>query len=198
MSGTPSPLLSVEALSLNRGLRMLFRDLGFTVARGDLLLLRGANGTGKSSLLRVLAGFLPPGAGTVTWAPGIPRPRYLGHQDGLKRPMTVRENLRFLEALYGIDTSRNVESLGIRPLMNLAVGDLSAGQRRRVALARMVTGDGAPWLMDEPATSLDDAGKTWLWERIAEHRARGGTVIAAVHDPEEPADARVLTLGGPA
>ena len=188
-------ILSVDGLSLNRGLRLLFRDLGFEVAAGELLLLRGANGTGKSSLLRVLAGFLAPASGQVTWAEGVPLPRYLGHQDGLKRPMTVRENLQFLETLYGIDTRANRQSLGIVPLMNLAVGDLSAGQRRRVALARMVAGDGAPWLLDEPATSLDDAGKAWLWDAIAAHRAAGGAVIAAVHDPEAPADARVLTLG---
>jgi len=191
-------ILSVNGLSLNRGLRLLFRDLSFEVAAGELLLLRGANGTGKSSLLRVLAGFLAPASGRVTWSEGTPLPRYLGHQDGLKRPMTVRENLHFLETLYGIDTRANRESLGVTPLMTLAVGDLSAGQRRRVALARMVAGDGAPWLLDEPATSLDDAGKAWLWDAIAAHRAAGGAVVAAVHDPEAPADARVLTLGGTA
>ena len=84
-------VLDVEDLSLSRGLRLLFQDLSFQVERGDLLLLRGANGSGKSSLLRVLAGFLPPGNGAAQWMGAAPLPRYLGHQDGLKGPMTVKE-----------------------------------------------------------------------------------------------------------
>lgn len=188
-------VLKVDGLALNRGFRRLFADLSFQLARGDLLLLRGANGTGKSSLLRVLAGFLPPGAGSALWTGSAPAPRYLGHHDGLKGPLTVRENLAFLAKLYGLDPSANIASLGLKPLMDLSVSDLSAGQRRRTALSLMVAGDGTPWLMDEPATSLDDAGKAWLWDRIAAHRAAGGAVIAAVHEREAPEDARVLTLG---
>jgi len=193
---TPSTvILDVEGLSLNRGLRRLFAELSFQLAKGELLLLRGANGTGKSSLLRVLAGFLPPGAGSARWMGATPPPRYLGHHDGLKGPLTVRENLAFLAKLYGLDLAANIASLGLKPLMDLSVSDLSAGQRRRTALSLMVAGDGTPWLMDEPATSLDDAGKAWLWQQIAAHRAAGGAVIAAVHEREAPEDARVLTLG---
>jgi len=189
------PLLAAEGLSLTRGLKRLFADLSFSVTEGDLLLLRGENGSGKSSLLRALAGLLGIESGTLTWRNPKPALRYLGHQDGLKSQMTVAENLAFLEELSGGDFSANIRDLNLPPLMDRPVADLSARQRRRTALARLTAGDGALWLIDEPATSLDDAGKAWLWRHVAAHRAAGGAVIAAVHDWDAPEDAKVLRLG---
>lgn len=192
-----APVLHARSLGLSRGERLLFRDLSFRVEAGGLLLLRGPNGSGKSSLLRILAGLLPPTAGDVEWDGDKPRIRYIGHQDGLKTPLTVRENLAFLSAIENAPCERNIEALHLSGLLDLPVRDLSAGQKRRTAMTRLVAGDGSLWVLDEPTTALDEHARNWLWDTVARHRAQGGMVVAAVHDPDTPKDADLLTLGAP-
>ena len=188
--------LQANNLGLIRGGRPLFKALSFSLAPGGLLLLRGPNGAGKSSLLKLLAGLLPPTAGDIAWPDGErAKIRYVGHRDGLKAPLTVAENLEFLAVMEGGGHEANLDSLHLRPLLESPVSDLSAGQRRRTALARLVPGDGSLWLLDEPTTALDAAARDWLWQTVSVHRAAGGMIVAAVHDPEAPDDATVLTLG---
>ncbi len=178
-------LLDVSNLACRRGTRLLFEDVSFTLGRGEALVITGPNGTGKSSLLRILAGLLEEDAGDISHDDEM---LYLGHLDALKPQMSVMENLKFWVSLFGGtgDLQAALERFGLGHVPDLAAGVLSAGQRRRLTLARFSCFLGADsarpiWLMDEPDSALDDAGRALLDDLLKEHLSRGGVVLAATH-----------------
>jgi heme exporter protein A len=184
-------------LACQRGERAVFADLAFSVAAGEVLLLRGANGSGKSSLLRCMAGLLVPAAGRLTWDDKPValdadahrgRLRYLGHQDAVKPALTVAENLALWQHLHGkhdrVFIGTALVRLGIDHLAGLPARLLSAGQRRRVALARLLAAPAPLWLLDEPTNALDDDGVRRFVAIVGAHCAGGGIVMLAAHgDP---------------
>jgi heme exporter protein A len=185
-------VLETIDLACWRGERAVFAGVGLSVKPGDAVLLLGRNGAGKSTLLRVLAGLLAPAAGHISWqgrdvredpAAHARRLRYLGHLDALKPALTVRENLAFHAALTGGDVAPALEALGLSALADLPGRMLSAGQRRRLALARLALAPAEIWLLDEPTLGLDAASVERLGALLAAHRARGGLVVAATHLP---------------
>jgi len=194
----PNPLLTVENLALARGGRQLFAGLGFSVAPGGLLLLRGPNGAGKSSLLLTLAGILRPAAGRLDWhAEEPPKLHVLSHQPGVKPRLTLLENLSFWRAVNGpsgIAPQAALDRVGLGDLGALDAGYLSAGQTKRLALARLLVTDRRLWLLDEPLAALDAEGDTLVARLIADRVAAGGAVIAATHDDLAGAT-QTLTLG---
>lgn len=200
--------LGIAGLSLSRGERRLFSDLSFALAAGEAAALTGANGAGKTSLLRAVAGFIRPDAGAVVFhdAEGEMEAEtarraalhLLGHHEGLKPQRTARQELGFqVEWLGGSAAAMDaaVERLKLAPLLDLETRKLSAGQRRRLSLARLVAAPRALWLLDEPLAPLDEAWRGAAAELMAEHLAGGGMILAAVHDPL-PVPARPLDLGG--
>ncbi|MFB7879522.1 heme ABC exporter ATP-binding protein CcmA [Brevundimonas diminuta] len=200
--------LGIAGLSLWRGERRLFSDLSFALAAGEAAALTGANGAGKTSLLRAVAGFIRPDAGAVVFhdAEGEMEAEtarraalhLLGHHEGLKPQRTARQELGFqVEWLGGSAAAMDaaVERLKLAPLLDLETRKLSAGQRRRLSLARLVAAPRALWLLDEPLAPLDEAWRGAAAELMAEHLAGGGMILAAVHDPL-PVPARPLDLGG--
>lgn len=201
--------LAAEGLGCRRGERLVFSGLSFRLEPGGALVLTGRNGSGKSSLLRLVAGLLAPAEGRILWG-GSPiaadlfghrsRLHYVGHQDGLKPVMTPREMLAFWAALRG-GRPRHLSAFdkALAAFALLEIADwpcrwLSAGQRRRVALARLLTMPAPLWLLDEPASALDQDGQSRLEEAIAAHRAGGGMVILATHVPIALEAAAILAL----
>ena len=174
-----------------RGGRLLFAGLGFSLAAGGAMALCGPNGIGKSSLLAILAGLLPAAAGSVELPSDTGRISYLGHGDGLKPWATVAETLAFWAAVNGpgnalarrqaIDEAMEAFALG--PLAALPCRYLSAGQRRRVALGRVMATAAQLWLMDEPATALDETGARTFDDALSGHVAAGGMAVIATHAP---------------
>ena len=196
-------MLTVSGLSVSRGERVLFRDLGFSLASGEVLALTGANGAGKTSLLRALAGFLRPDAGTVAFGetdPAEARARHLhwlGHLDGLKGARRAGDELAFQARWFGADAdgiAAAVDVLALGPLLDLEVRKLSAGQRRRLAFARLVAAPRPLWLLDEPLAPLDARWRAAVGVLMQAHVDRGGAVLAAVHDPL-PVPAREIEIG---
>ncbi len=197
--------LSATALACIRG-RLVFRDLDFSIEAGRALAIEGPNGAGKTSLLRMIAGFLAPASGTINLqtnageiSDGEERGKFigwLGHADGVKPQLSVAENLKFFAAFYGAQMPVNAAlfEVGLPRLADLPGQYLSAGQKRRLALARLKMSNRALWLMDEPLASLDAAGKKLAANMIAAHCANGGMVIAATHEPLGIDSAR-LVLG---
>ena len=182
--------LSASRLAVERGGRLLFSNLSFCLEAGESLAVRGPNGAGKSSLLRALAGLLPLAAGTIALEPPCERPgesaHYLGHTDALKGVLTVAENLEFLAALLnteqpGMPIESALAAFGIEHTASLPAAYLSAGQRRRAALARLLVVRRPVWLLDEPATALDAASVTVMKTVMKEHLSQGGIIIAATH-----------------
>jgi heme exporter protein A len=183
-----------------RGQRMVFHKLDFSVRSGDALLLTGPNGSGKSTLLRCMAGLLRPVEGQLRWngaaiteEPEAHRRRlhFLGHADAVKPTLSVEENLRFWARMRSgvADQPGAADSLrgalvrfGIEPLADLPARLLSAGQRRRLALARLLATPAPLWLLDEPTTALDTAGVGQLVDAIAAQRVAGGSVVLSSHD----------------
>lgn len=199
-------MISVSGLTISRGERVLFRDLSFSVGAGEVLALTGANGAGKTSLLRAMAGFIRPDAGEVVFegaetdAARGSRLHWLGHLDGLKPARRAREELDFQCRWLGAETAAiaaAVLRLGLEPLLDLEVRKLSAGQRRRLALARLIAAPRPLWLLDEPLSPLDARWRAEAGVLIQAHVAGGGAVIAAVHDPL-PVASRTLDLSGAA
>lgn len=202
--------LAVEQLACIRGERQLFSDLTFRLTPGEALLLHGPNGSGKSSLLRLLAGFLPPADGRVLWdgAPALEdaethraRLQYLGHQDAVKPQLGTGDNLMFWARLYGLDSvaadaavTAALDAAGLQRQRHLPGRYLSAGQKRRLALARLLLKPTALWLLDEPTNALDTSAVSWLGELLAAHRAKGGMIILASHVDVPLKDARRLDL----
>jgi heme exporter protein A len=200
--------LNVAALCVRRGERRLFDAFDLHVRAGDAIALTGANGSGKTSLLRAVAGLLRPESGAITFlgegggALDADEARsdqihLIGHQDGLKSSRTAGEELQFQAAWTGGGpgaVDRAVEALGLKPLLDLEVRRLSAGQRRRVALGRLIASPRSLWLLDEPMAPLDAARRALLAELMQAHLAGGGLLIAAVHDPL-PFAARAVEVG---
>lgn len=205
--------LSVKNLHVFRGERYLFRGLAFALPAQRCLQVTGANGAGKTTLLRVLAGLLEPERLELRWREREVSPRdagyhgelsYLGHDAALKADLTGIENIRFavgLRAALDADAlGAAIARVGAQKFAERLVRTLSAGQRRRIALASLLLSGARLWLLDEPATNLDTAGQALVGELIGEQLARGGTVIAATHrDLGLAATARIaLELGSSA
>jgi heme exporter protein A len=196
--------LSVDGLALSRGERLLFANFSLRVAAGEAVALTGANGAGKTSLLRAIAGFIAPTAGDIafTGAEDADEARrsglhLIGHHDGLKGGRSAREELVFQVRWTGASEAAALaaaQMLGLTRLLGLAVRHLSAGQRRRLALARLIASPRPLWLLDEPFAPLDAAHRALFGELMAAHLAGGGLVLAAVHDPL-PIAARSVELG---
>lgn len=183
-------MLEARGLGCWRGERPVFFGLSFTLAPGGALLLTGANGAGKSSLLRLLAGLIPAAEGELLWqgedalADRIAharRLRYLAHGDALKPALTARENLLFFARLWGGDVDAALAALGLEELSDLPARVLSSGQKRRLALARLALAPAPIWLLDEPTVGLDAASVTRLGTLLGGHLERGGMVLAATH-----------------
>ena len=185
-------MLEGRDLACWRGERAVFAGLSFTLPPGGALLLVGANGAGKSSLLRLLAGLVPLAEGELLWqgqdaladrVAHAARLRYLSHQDALKPSLSARENLSFFARLWGGDTEAALDSVGLAELAELPARVLSSGQKRRLALARLTLAPAPLWLLDEPTVGLDAASVERLGLLLAAHRAAGGAVMAATHLP---------------
>ena len=191
-------------LTIVRGDLTLARDLSFTVEGGGALVVTGENGSGKSTLLRVLAGLLSPDGGTVFLtlggeaAPIGENAHYLGHDNAMKADLTVRENIAFWSDMLGEGEELMAEAadaLAIAHLLDLPFHYLSAGQRRRAALARLWTAPRPLWLLDEPTAALDARSEGAVREMIEAHRAEGGMVVAATHVDLGLAGAASLAMG---
>jgi heme exporter protein A len=196
-------VLAAEDVAVFRGERLVFRDLTLTVPAGGALVLAGPNGSGKSTLLRLLAGLVRPAAGRVLWdgvdaladlAEHGRRVAYLGHQDAVKPGLTVTENLRFAAAVSGRSIVAALSALGLDTLADLPTRMLSAGQKRRLAISRLVLSTAPLWLLDEPTLGLDTASIDRFGDLLAAHRAGGGMVVAATHIPLPLPDAAGLQL----
>ncbi|HEX2558663.1 heme ABC exporter ATP-binding protein CcmA [Phenylobacterium sp.] len=194
--------LTVEDLAVRRGERLLFSGLGLTLSAGEAVALVGRNGSGKTSLLRAVAGLVRPDAGRIGFGDVDPRDaradgvHLLGHQDGLKPARTGAEELAFWSRWMGGSEAlmqAAAERLSLKPLLELEVRRLSAGQRRRVALARLLAAPRPLWLLDEPLSPLDAEWRSRFAELMAEHLAGGGLILAAVHDPL-PGASRTLEI----
>jgi heme exporter protein A len=192
--------LQAEGLAVERGGRLLFEDVAFTLQRGQALLLTGPNGAGKSSLLRCIAGLLRPSAGIVRFGGADPREararglHWLGAQDGLKSARTAEAELRFWAGWSGGGAGQAaLKAAGLTESAGVLVRRLSTGQRRRLAFARLLAPARPLWLLDEPLAPLDARWRAWAGELMRAHLAGGGMLVAAVHDPL-PIDARELRL----
>jgi heme exporter protein A len=198
--------LIAEDLACRRGERLIFHGLSFALPAGGALLLSGANGSGKSSLLRVLAGLLAPVSGRLSWGgvavaadPAAYRARlhYVGHRDAVKPALGVRETLAFWAELRGADGRRidaALAAFGLAALADWPCRWLSAGQRQRLALARLLAAPAPLWLLDEPTAALDADGEDRLRAAIDAHRMAGGRAVVATHQPIPLSEARCLAL----
>jgi len=175
-----------------RGGREIFSGLGFEVTAGQALAVTGINGAGKSSLLRMIAGLLPATEGNLTLESSdadlslSEQAHYLGHRDALKPALTATENLDFWRDFLGGDTADSaaaLETVGLSHAAHLPAGFLSAGQRRRLSLARLIAVKRPVWLLDEPTSALDTSGQGVVADLMTQHLAGGGIVLAATHGP---------------
>ena len=183
--------LSASQLTVERGGRIVFSNLSFGLDAGGSLTVTGPNGAGKSTLLRALAGLLPLSGGAISCTPLssgtlAEEAHYVGHADALKNLLTVAENLEFLAATLdaghgGIPVETALALLGLSHAANLPVTYLSAGQKRRAALAKLLVVKRPVWLLDEPSTALDAASQARMAEIMATHLAQGGMIVAATH-----------------
>ncbi len=174
-------LLSAADIGMIRGERILFREVSLSLAAGEAIVLRGPNGAGKTTLLRILAGLTQAETGTVDR--NAPH-HWVAHRDGLKPHETPREHLALWARAWGqseTDIEPLLDKMGLSRPSDVPATHLSAGQRRRTALARLRLENRPVWLLDEPLTALDADGKTLLLDMIAAHRAEGGGIIAAIH-----------------
>ena len=195
--------LSAEGLVCRRGGRLIFEGVGFRLGNGEALALTGRNGAGKSSLIAMLCDRLRPEAGTIRLeglgeTPLTEAAHLVGHRDGLKGALTATENLRFAQDLLGgaaATPDQALEAVGLPHVGTLPVGYLSAGQRRRVALARLLVASRPIWLLDEPAAALDVNAQAMLIGLMKAHLAAGGAILAATHGPLGIDAARELRIG---
>jgi heme exporter protein A len=183
--------LSASRLTVERGGRVILSNLTFALERGESLTVTGPNGAGKSTLLRALAGLLPVASGTISLAPAssetlAENAHYVGHADALKSLLTVAENLEFLAAILdagngGMPIEAALSVFGLSHAADFPVAYLSAGQKRRAALAKLLVVRRPVWLLDEPSTSLDAASQTVMKDVMAGHLAQGGMIVVATH-----------------
>jgi heme exporter protein A len=202
---TDRSLLRGQELAVWRGERCLFEALDFELEAEQLALLVGANGSGKTTLLRVVAGLAVPTEGSVKWR-GVAMSElaaehrleiaYRGHLDALKRDLTVAENLRFHSTLYGRERRLDgvLQELKLDTVAHMRARYLSAGQRRRAALAMLKLQGAKLWLLDEPTTNLDSDGRAVLAQWTRRHLAEGGLAVIATHQPDEFATAGALMI----
>jgi len=207
MTVAAAPLFEARAVHLWRGDKHLLRGVSFTLRAGELLQIIGPNGVGKSTLLRAVCRLLPMEEGELFWSGESLRQdapefasqlAYLAHSNALKADLTAIENLRFELALRR-DLSNEqavgaLSLLGIAHCAQLPVRVLSAGQRRRLSLARVLLCEAAMWILDEPTTNLDSAGIQLIEQLMSQHLARGGAILTAAHHKLLPDDARARTL----
>jgi heme exporter protein A len=202
VGGAYSLALKVENLAAVRGLRMLFSGLSFTVSGGETLELRGANGSGKSTLLRILAGLTRQHAGTVAFSGEGVHPEdgvaihYLGHLDAVKPTETAGQQALFWARFFGRKDDaawKALERVGLTSRIDVPGRGLSAGQKRRLALTRLLIEPRPVWLLDEPTAALDMQGRAEMDLIVAEHVAAGGLVVAAMHGQGFP-NARTLDI----
>ncbi len=201
--------LRVDDLSVSRGGRLVLHRLSFSLSSGQALVVTGPNGAGKSTLLRALAGLLPRAGGGVALEGGAPeaelpqQAHYLAHSDGMKAALTVEENLDFWSRYLAqapdprgrtVDAALSV--VGLVHVAGAPFGVLSAGQKRRAALARLLVAFRPLWLLDEPLTALDRASREKFAAAMRDHCARGGLIVAATHEPLGLEEASTLALGG--
>jgi heme exporter protein A len=195
--------LEATDLACIRGGREVFSRVGFSVASGEALLVTGRNGAGKSSLLRMIAGLVRLAGGQLALTNGDPelplaeQVHYLGHQDALKPSLTVAENLNFWVRYLGSGETgaAALPIVGLNAVAHLPAGYLSAGQRRRLSIARLIAVRRPIWLLDEPTAALDRAAQDRLAELMREQLARGGLIVAATHGPIGLERAKELRLG---
>lgn len=201
-------MLEVSNLACSRGDHRLFSGLSFSLQPGQIMQVQGANGSGKTSLLRTLCGFMMPDEGTISWRGEDARDLdeeyfaeilYLGHLNAIKDELSALENLRISAGLSGtvLDDKEAISALrrmGLRGREGLPTKVLSQGQRRRVALARLLVSDASLWILDEPLTALDVGAVALIQELIAEHLARQGLVIFTTHQPLQVAGAEMRSL----
>lgn len=196
--------LAADNLACQRGGRIVFTGLSFTVASGEALIVTGRNGAGKSSLLRMIAGLVRVADGRLRLDGGdaeasiAEQAHYLGHHDALKPSLSVRENLAFWAAFLGAGQAAlepALETVGLAPLAGLPAAYLSAGQRRRLSLARLVAVHRPIWLLDEPTSALDTPSQGRLADLMHGHLAGGGMIIAATHGPIRLTNPREMRLG---
>jgi len=195
--------LSATDLACRRGGREVFAGVSFSVAAGESLTIRGRNGAGKSSLLRTVVGLVRFAGGKLSLEGGDPdltmgeQAHYLGHLDALKPSLSVEENLRFWSSFLGaasVDLSEPLRAVGLDALADLPAAYLSAGQRRRLSIARLLAARRPLWLLDEPTSTLDAAAQTKLAEIMRAHLDGGGIILAATHGTLQLDGARELNL----
>jgi heme exporter protein A len=181
--------LVCERLEARRGERPIFGGLSFVVEAGNALVVTGANGSGKSTLLKVIAGFIPAAAGSIRLEDGDPEKRlgehchFLEHANALKPQLTVLENLSFWQGFLGdgLSPEHALQEVGLGGIGDIPAGYLSAGQKRRVAIARLLVSHRPIWLLDEPTAALDSTAEKRFAEIVARHLDAGGVAIAATH-----------------
>jgi heme exporter protein A len=202
--------LAVEGLGAKRGEDMIFKDISFVLKAGEALIVMGANGSGKSTLLRVVAGLLAAEEGSVSVSGtgqeiGHPRElcHYLGHRNGMKRELTVEENLAFWKSFMGdsrgssgMSVFEAEEAVGLPGIGHLPFGYLSAGQQRRMAMAKLLVAWRPIWILDEPTAALDAASDLMFAGLVKAHLAKGGIVLAATHQPLGLENTRKLEMLG--
>lgn len=201
MSSLPpvnSPLLSISDLACERDSRVLYQSLNITIEAGDLWHVKGRNGAGKTTFLRQLAGLHPVDEGEISLLNNNARVIYIGHKLGLKEQLTADENLTWLAGLNGSSTQQQryiaLERVGLRGYEESVVAQLSAGQKRRVALARLHLCKADIWLLDEPFTSIDQQGIADEQEWLNKHTLAGGAVLMTSHQDITLAQVKVLDL----
>ena len=195
--------LAAEELACNRGGREVFHDISFALMAGEAMVVTGRNGAGKSSLLRMIAGLIRISGGRLQLDGGVPdtplseQCHYLGHQDAMKSSLSVGENLKFWATFLGGEGTVGpaLDAVDLGSLIDLPAGYLSAGQRRRLSIARLVAVPRPIWLLDEPTSALDSPSQKKLSNLMSNHLSGGGIIIAAAHGPIGLERARELKLG---